>query len=220
MYEETECKESDGYQQKQAADSTGKDTTGQLQMFEKGRRKRKQPVEDDSSDEEGGEQLVCNMNGSNWESLPFPIIVDSGACASVMPTQWCEHVPLKSTPQSQAGQFFRAANGQKIHNHGEKVVSMMTREGSMRDMRFTVCDVSKALGSVSQMCKVGHRVVFNPPWDPDGSYIQHIETGECMWLEEKDGLYMLNTKIAPSSRQTRCDNSGQNNKGFGWPAHP
>ena len=35
----------------------------------------------------------------------------------------------------------------------------------MRDMRFTVCDVSKALGSVSQMCKVGHRVVFNPPFD-------------------------------------------------------
>ena len=67
MYEEVECNEGDGYQQKQAADSTMKNTTGQLQMFEKGKKKRKQPVEEDSSDEEGGEQLVCNMNGSNWE---------------------------------------------------------------------------------------------------------------------------------------------------------
>ena len=94
----------------------------QLAMFEKGdkaktmRRRR----EEDSSDEEEPCQLVCNMTGSKWESLPYPIIVDSGACASVMPISWCDHVPLKETPQSQAGEFFRAANGQKIHNHGEK----------------------------------------------------------------------------------------------------
>ena len=57
---------------------------------------------------------------------------------------------------------------------------MMTQEGSLRDMRFTVCDVAKALGSVSQMCKTGHRVVSNPPWSPSGSYIEHIDIGERM----------------------------------------
>ena len=117
------------------------------------------------------------MIGVKWESLPFPIIVDSGACASVMPTSWCDHVPLKETPQSRAGEYFRAANGQKIHNHGERTVSMMSKEGTLRDMRFTVCDVSEALGSVSQMCRTGHRVVFNPPWCPDGSYIEHMDAG-------------------------------------------
>lgn len=146
----------------------------QLQMFEKGTRKTRQPVCDDYSDEEDAEQFVCNMTGSCWESLPFPIIVDSGACASVMSTGWCDHVLLKENQQSRAGEFFRAANGQKIHNHGERTVSIMTREGTMRDMRFTVCDVSKAIGSVSQMCKTGHRVVFNPPWDPEGPFIQHV----------------------------------------------
>ena len=79
---------------------------------------------------------------------------------------------------------------------------MMTKEGVLRDMNFTVCGVSKALGSVSQMCRAGHKVVFNPPGDPDGSYIQHVETGECMWLEEQAGLYVLNTKMAPARRQT------------------
>ena len=72
----------------------------------------------------------------------------------------------------------------------------------MRDMRFTVCDVSKALGSVSQMCKTGHRVVFNPPWSDQGSYIELIETGERIWLHEEGGLYVLKTKVAPLHKQT------------------
>ena len=55
----------------------------------------------------------------------------------------------KKNPQSEARGFFRAANGNKIYNEGQRDVSMMTREGSWRDMRLTVCDVSKALGSVS-----------------------------------------------------------------------
>ena len=79
---------------------------------------------------------------------------------------------------------------------------MMTREGTRKDMRFTVCDVSKALGSVSQMCRAGHAVVFNPPWHEDVSYIQHLEAGERMWFEEANGLYVLNAKIAPDEWQT------------------
>ena len=70
------------------------------------------------------------------------MIIDSCACASLMPTGWCEHVPLKETAQSQAGECFRAANGQNMHNHGEKVVSLITNEGAKRDMEFIVCDVS------------------------------------------------------------------------------
>ena len=66
------------------------------------------------------------------------------------------------------------------------------------------------------MCKAGNKVVFNPPWDPEGSYIQHVDTDECMWLEEHNGLYMLNTKVAPSSKQKGGDNSNRNNAGFGW----
>ena len=178
-----------------------------LATFEKGsktgrQQRRYEEESDDDADCEDDSKLVCNMIGQQWESLPFPVIVDSGACASVIPTDWCDHVPTTSTPQSKAGEFFRAANGRKIFNQGEKVISMMTKEGAMRDMKFAVCDVSKALGSVSQMCKTGHKVVFSPPWDPAGSYIQHIETGEKIWLEECNGLYILNTRVAPAHKQS------------------
>ena len=80
-------------------------------------------------------------------------------------------------------------------------------------MKFIACDeVSKALGSVSQMCRNGHRVVFNPPWDPNGSYIQHLESGEKLWLEENNGMYMLNTKVAPTDKQTLSNR----HPSFGW----
>ena len=77
----------------------------------------------------------------------------------------------------------------------------MTREGVIRDMKFEVCNVTRALGSVSQMCRAGHKVVFNPPDDPNGSYILHVETGQKMWLVERDGIYFLDVRVAPESRQ-------------------
>ena len=90
--------------------------------------------------------------------------------------------------------------------------SMMTKEGIMRDMRFTVCPVTKALGSVSQMCRNGHRVTFNPPWDHEGPYIENVQIGERLWMEERNGLYVLNTKVAPSHKQTA--NTMSSKQGF------
>ena len=122
---------------------------------------------------------------------------------------------VKPTSQ-RAGDYYRAANGHMIYHEGERVISMMAQEGSCRDMRFTVCNVSKALGSVSQMCRTGHRVVFNPPWCSEGSYIEHATTGERMWLQEEGGLYVLRTKVAPEHRQT----VRQKNAGFAWQVIP
>ena len=170
--------------------------------------------EDDPEDEPSS--MVCQMIGESWGQLPFPIIIDSGACTSVMPSSWCPHVPTEETTESKAGEFFRAANGEKTVNEGKKVVSLMAREGVTRDMKFIACEVSKALGSVSQICKAGHRVVFNLPWHEDGSYIEHPQTGEVMRLNEHNGLYVLDTKVAPANKQTTARRS----QGFGRPGHP
>ena len=138
--------------------------------------------------------MVCQMTGKQWEQLPFPIITDSGACISVMRTSWCPHVPTEETTESRAGEFFRAANGQNFSNEGSKIVSFMTKERVMRDMKSTSCGVSKALGSVSQICQAGHRVVFRPPWSEEGShtyiyiYIERCDTGEVMWLTSHNAL--------------------------------
>ena len=74
-------------------------------------------LEDDDSEEED-EQFVCPMTEQKWESLPSPVIIHSGACASVMPSRCCPHVPIKKTKQSEARGYFRAADGSKIYDEG------------------------------------------------------------------------------------------------------
>ena len=150
------------------------------------------------------------------------MIIDSGACASVMLIDWCPHVDITSAPQSRAKEYFRAVNGNKVYNEGQKLVTMMTREGTKRDLKFTVCDVSKAIGSVSQLCRTGHRFIFNPPWDGNGSYIEHLDIGEKMRLEEKGYIYILPAEIAPKHKQTGSIQSmgRQWNEDFHWQARP
>ena len=64
-------------------------------------------------------------------------------------------------------------------------------------MTFQVCDVTKPLASVSKICENGHSVVFSPSWGQRGSYIVSHENGEKIWLTPKDGVYVLEAKIAP-----------------------
>ena len=166
------------------------------------KRNQREVADSDDESESEGDQLVCNMTGERWEELPFLVIIDSGACASVMPTEWCPHAQITDTPRPKARELFRAANGHKIYNEGQKCVTMMTKEGTKRDMKFTVCEASKAFSSVSQMCNMGHRVIFIPPWSGEGPYREYPDIGEKMWLEQKGGLYILNAKVAPRHRQT------------------
>ena len=95
---------------------------------------------------------------------------------------------INEVPQFQAGEYFRVANGERICSEGQRVITMVAQEGTKGDMRFTVCGLSTAFGSVSQMRRVGHRVPCNPPWNTSGPYIVRIEAGECMRLEDRFGL--------------------------------
>ena len=74
-------------------------------------------------------------------------------------------------------------------------------------MKFQVCPVNKALGSVSKIVHNGSRVVFDSD-DWGGSYIQNKRTGRKIWLREQDGLYMLDVQVKPNYEQ-----------GFTWQGH-
>ena len=108
-----------------------------------------------------------------------------------------------STQASRNGEHYTAVNGGKIFDRGDKTTTMMSREGHLRNMKFTSCDVKRALGSVSAICNQGHTVVFNAADHPDGSYIYHIESGEKMNLKHKDGLFVRDSKVAPRTKQAQ-----------------
>eukprot|EP00973_Karenia_brevis_P003725 514899-Karenia_brevis.AAC.1 len=99
---------------------------------------------------------MCGNEGGEWEVLT--VTVDSGAADSVAPEDQCVGYATRSTAASKAGMNYIAANGKKIPNLGEKVISAVTQEGIETSMRFQICPVTKALGSVSRMTKNGHRV--------------------------------------------------------------
>ena len=66
-------------------------------------------------------------------------------------------------------------------------------------MTFQRARVNKALGSVSQICKNGNRVIF----DTGGSYIQNKETGSKLWLKEQGGVFVLPMMVGPPSEIDR-----------------
>ena len=136
-----------------------------------------------------------------FDTMPYPIIIDSGAAESVMPKSWCPQAALLDGPMK--GKRYTAANGSYIRNEGEKVISMVTREGHWKDLKFQACDVTRPLASVYKICEAGHSVVFNPSWDTRGSYIVNRDTNDKMWLTERDGVYVLQTKVAPHKWQTK-----------------
>lgn len=162
----------------------------------------------DEADDGVSNGMLDNIKKDVWESLPHLIILDSGASTSMLPLKWCAHVRTIETDASRRGEQYTAANGGKIYNRGDKVVTMMSRGGHLRNMKFNSCDVERALGSVSSICKQGHTAVFNAPDHPDGSYTLNRHSGERMGLQHKDGVYVLDTKIAPSSKQA-CLFGGQ-----------
>ena len=64
------------------------------------------------------------------------------------------------------------------------------RRGGETSMKFQVCPVNKALGSVSKIVNNGSRAVFDSN-ENGGSYIQNKWTGRKIWLRDQDGLYRL-----------------------------
>eukprot|EP00973_Karenia_brevis_P050747 7049421-Karenia_brevis.AAC.1 len=96
-----------------------------------------------------------------WEILS--VTVDSGAADSVIPEEKCSQYEAVDTAKSLAGAGYTGADGSPIPNLGERTIDVVTEAGNNTKMRFQVCPVTKALGSVSKMVRSGHRVVFDDP---------------------------------------------------------
>ena len=118
-----------------------------------------------------------------WQMLTMA--VDSGASETVMAETDLPGVPTEPGAASRRGVKYEVANGHQIPNLGEKKFEGVTDLGLKRGITAQVCSVNKPLLSVSKLVKAGHRVVF----EPDGAYIQDLETEEHHPLEESGGMY-------------------------------
>ena len=164
----------------------------------------------------GGQTSLNEIEQNTWQPLPRPMVVDSGAGATVMPKDWCMAHAIKDSPGSLAEDFYFTADGTKVYNEGQRELYICTPQGKLRKMKFQVAKVKKALGSVSEMVDSGNRVVFDT--DEGGydiSYIENKKTRDKVWLRRENGVYVLDMMVAPPNFD-----SGTQQPGFTRPGAP
>ena len=95
-------------------------------LFEIGGRKT---PDDDVVDHDAAD-MINNMGDKGWEPLPYPIIIDSGAFASVIPSKRCLHIETRPTILSKKCNFSTAASGGESENEGESSAAAYSAERS------------------------------------------------------------------------------------------
>ena len=122
---------------------------------------------------------------NEWELVT--IYVDSGATEAGISPEMLRSINTVEGHLAKMGVMYEVANGLRIPNLGEKKFRGESEEWMVREMTAQVCDVNKALLSVSKLVKTDHKVVF----DTEGSYIEDKWSGERMWLTDEGGMYAL-----------------------------
>ena len=136
-----------------------------------------------------------------WELIT--LYVDSGATETVISEQMLSMLDLKESPQSRRGVEYEVANGKRIPNLGQKQFIGHTEDGTKRAMTAQVCEVNKALLSVSKVVGKGNKVVFGEE-DANGNTINYIEdntTKERLWMEEENGMFALKIWVRSDGKE-------------------
>ena len=135
---------------------------------------------------------------NEWEKLTA--ILDSGASVIVVPPQVGRDYEVTRGDAAAAGVRYEIADGNEIPNLGEKLLPIMTREGTWRSLKAELADISRPLQSVRSLIKTGHRVVFGGGDDGCFHYIENIITGEINAVEDDGSNYLMTYSIAPKAQ--------------------
>ena len=131
----------------------------------------------------GGDLMSFSDDG--W--TPIEVIVDSGACETVMPRNMCSRINIVPSRQSGAGVEYEVASGVAIPNLGERRCDIFAEGGlSSMLMHFQVADVHQPLLSLSRCADMG----FNSFLNSEGGYIQCSQTGEQIAIHRRGNLYI------------------------------
>ena len=132
-----------------------------------------------------------SLHDEKWELITM--YVDSGATETVIAEKMLSMMEISESPQSRRGVEYEVADGKKLPNLGQKQFVAHSNDGMKRQILAQVCDVNKALLSVSKVVGHGNKVVFGE-LDAHGNTISYIEdniTKERLWITEENGMYAL-----------------------------
>lgn len=149
-------------------------------------------MEDEEDDKEESKPVdvidVKTKVETKWEKVK--LTVDSGAVDTVGPPTVGKGIPIKPTAASKAGRHYKAANGTRINNLGEKQLRAYTQENELVGLTMQAGEtVNKFLGSVNKITRANNSVIFAPPGYE--SYIYNWDTGSKTVMKEEGGVYVL-----------------------------
>ena len=123
------------------------------------------------------------------------ITIDSGTADSVAdPLSF----PGYAVARHDGPIMYQSATGEPITNVGEQSVCLLTKEGSLRGMKFQATStIKKPLASVRRITEAGHAVIFAPE-SYGGAFILNLESLEENSLREEDGNYLLDCWLPPA----------------------
>ena len=110
-----------------------------------------------------------------------------------MPISMCNHVPVAPSAQSERGVGYEVANGEIVPNVGDRRLEAVvpTLRGP-KNLIFHVCDVHKALFSVTRFVRNGHRAIFG-----DQNYFDNVHSCEVIPMERRGNLYEVELWVHP-----------------------
>ena len=76
------------------------------------------------------ERPLGNVDSEGWAALPRPLVIDSRAAGTVMPSSWFEDHTTEESTGSRDGTFYTTADGSPIYNEGRKTLRLATPDGS------------------------------------------------------------------------------------------
>ena len=91
----------------------------------------------------GRGKMIGNTEGEEWKLMPRPLVIDSGAAETVIPTDWFTGHELTETEESREGQFLCLCRTKGNLHYGERKLMLSTLDwSSIRNMTFQVTEVT------------------------------------------------------------------------------
>ena len=152
-------------------------------------------------------QTLNPLQSGSWEY--FEAILDSGASVTVVPPSLAREYEVIEGEAAKAGVKYEIASGDGIPNLGEKLMPIMTNEGTTRGLKAQVAEVSKPLQAVRSLVRSGHAVIFGDGEDGNSHYILNKMTGEVNMVKDDGVNYLMGMYVIPKAEMQAA--------GFGRP---
>ena len=149
-----------------------------------------------AEDEHGGEVLV---SASSWVDSEIEVTLDSGCVDHILDLGDAPGYEafIAESPGSKRGQRYVVGNGGRVPNEGQLVLNLEhdVKSGSSNLLRstFQVAEVTRPLMSVSRICDLGMKVIF----DSNEALVVNAESKTIAKFMRRGGLYIAQMRLKP-----------------------